>query len=139
MRKYVLAGVVAVMVFAFAAFAATFQLNDSVLAVGDGDVSSCTDEVDVKSWGLETDTGKVHFVRLVIDDGVAGEGCYTGDFVLFAAVYDDEGERIQRSSEHRLGATGPNEGDHEMVAFRSPFPDTAGIEMLRVFIHTKRE
>jgi hypothetical protein len=43
MKKYFIASVVAVMAFAFAAFAASFTVNSSVLASGQGDVTSCGD------------------------------------------------------------------------------------------------
>jgi hypothetical protein len=134
MKRYLAAAVVAVLVFAAAAFAATFNLSDSVLAVGEAEVSDCGDAV-VKSWGLETSDGTVRFVRLILDDDCYGDDA-DSDYVLFAAVYREDGTLIQRSGEHRLGSD-PNEGDHEKVDFRSPFPMAEHIETLRVFIHTK--
>lgn len=135
MKRYFAAAVVAVLVFAAAAFAATFNLSDSVLAVGEAEVTDCGDAT-VKSWGLETSDGTVRFVRLILDEECYGDDDADSDYVLFAAVYDDGGTLIQRSAEHRLGS-GPNEGDHEKVDFLSQFPMAEDIETLRVFIHTK--
>jgi len=47
MKKYLAAAVVAVMVFAFAAFAASVNVNDSTLASGVAEVQGCDGDVDV--------------------------------------------------------------------------------------------
>ena len=126
MKKYIAAAAVAVMVFAFAAFAATFELNDSVLAVGEGDVTDCGD-IEVVSWGLETDDGTVDSVRLDVKD------C-TDDEVLFVRVLDEDDNRISFSGEYRIGSNTVN--GTERVSF--PPVHTADIEGLEIFVHTKK-
>lgn len=47
MKKYFAVAAVAVMVFAFSAFAASFIVEDEVLGAGVGDVESCTESATV--------------------------------------------------------------------------------------------
>jgi hypothetical protein len=47
MRKYLIAGAVAVMVFAFAAFAASLTVNGGTLQAGQTEDLTCTDETNV--------------------------------------------------------------------------------------------
>jgi hypothetical protein len=122
MKKYFIASVVAVMAFAFAAFAASFTINDSVLAVGDGDVEAC--DIKVVSWGAETDTNKVGFVRLDTTDCSSNE-------VLFAQVYDGDGNRLTRSDETRVAPAAD-----QTVHFRQAV-NIADVESIGIIVHTK--
>ena len=128
MRKYLVAAVVAIIVFAFAAFAAPLNVGNSVLAAGEGEVTDCG-PIEVMSWGTDSEPGaEVHFVRLDVGD------C-TADHVLFANALDEEGEQITRSDEYRIGSNTDGNG-WEQVYFRDSFPPE-NIFGLRVTVHTK--
>jgi hypothetical protein len=64
-------GLVAALGVAFAAYAAasTLSVEGGAIQAGEDLTLSCTDAAKVEGWGLETDTGKVHFVRI---SGLAG-------------------------------------------------------------------
>ena len=72
MKKYLAAAVVAVMVFAFAAFAASLNVTSTNLQVGETAEGAleCTDGAHVYAWGYHDGTGEITFVRvaLVKDD-----------------------------------------------------------------------
>lgn len=80
MKKYAAAGAAAVMVFGVTAFAASFDVDDSVLATGTGDVDTCTDDVAIYSWEANRD-GQATSVYVQLD-----EDCYTGDLLIFGDV-----------------------------------------------------
>jgi hypothetical protein len=130
MKKYLVAAVVAVMVFAFAAFAAPLNVGDSVLAAGEGEVTDCG-PIDVKSWGVDAEPGgEVSFVRLAVGD------C-TEDHVLFASALDVDGNQLTRSGEYRIGSNTDGNG-WEQVAFQGSFPPE-DIHGLRVTVHSKAQ
>jgi hypothetical protein len=126
MKKYIAAAAVAVMVFAFTAFAAQMTIFDSVLATGDGNVKAC--DAQVASWGLETDTGSVKSVRLTTD-------C-TEDEVLFVRILDGAGNTIANSGEYRVGSDVFQQDGTQIVRF--PAVQAADVEGIRIFAHTKK-
>ena len=91
MKKYIAAAAVAVMVFAFAAFAASLTVNAETLQAGEtesGDLS-CVDEVSVTAWGYNDYTGKVTFARVTAD----GNDCGSEEN-LYMTLLNNEGERL---------------------------------------------
>ena len=140
MKKYLAAAVVAVMVFAFAAFAASLNVNDSVLAAGDGDVTTCDgmteQDLTVVSWGAETDT---FLVSWVVFDPAGLEDCTPHDeHVIFVQVHDEDGNEVPggRSGEVRLSDLDFSDPNRVNVDFQNPVP-IEDIHEIRVVIHTK--
>ena len=132
MKKYLAAAVVALMVFAFSAFAASLNVGNSILAAGEGDVTACNDaDLNVVSWGAEVDDFTVNNVSF---DPAGLEGC-GDDEVIFVQAHDDDGDEVGRSGELRVG-------DLSATATRVtvPFQEPVNIEdvyALRVVVHTK--
>lgn len=65
MKKYAAAGAAAVMVFGITAFAASFEVNESALATGLGDVTACGD-VTVLDYDVNTSAGTVSAVTIAL-------------------------------------------------------------------------
>lgn len=94
MKKYFAAGAVAVMVFAFAAFAATLNVDGGVLQLGADRDLTCTDQADVRFTGYETDssTSQPGFINVQVSglDDCGGQE-------LFVEVFDGDQDRIWSS------------------------------------------
>ena len=76
MKKYLAAAVVAVMVFAFAAFAASLSVTAPTLQVGqtaEGELE-CTDNADIVAWMYNDINGTVDGARVQFDDDHTCEG-----------------------------------------------------------------
>ena len=56
MKKYIIAAVAAVVVFALSAFAASLDVNAGTLQAGDNSIGECTDEGVVVTYGTPTFT-----------------------------------------------------------------------------------
>lgn len=92
MRKTLVAAFTATLVFAGAAFAASFEVNDTVLASGTGDVTSCTDNVTV-SWRTNPYDASVDDYTLNrISLSTAGDGCAMLPFT--ATLLDEDGDTM---------------------------------------------
>ena len=135
MKKYLAAAVVAVMVFAFAAFAASLNVGDSVLAAGQGDVGTCSsDDVPVHSWGAEIDSGETQWVIFDRDDFT--DCLDSEDHVIFVQVHDEGGTEVGRSGEISFDDI-PAHAERLRVDFQTPYPLTEDIYEIRVLVHTK--
>ena len=98
MRKYLAAAVVAVMVFAFAAFAASLNVTAPVLQVGEtaeGELE-CADTVEITAWMYDDVSGTIDGARLSVinadgseQDGDPGDDCFEERLMLTAL--DDQG------------------------------------------------
>jgi hypothetical protein len=53
MKKYLVASAVAIVVFAVTAMAASLSVGSSILAVGEGDVTSCSDDVALVTYSFD--------------------------------------------------------------------------------------
>jgi hypothetical protein len=91
MKKYIAAGAVAIMVFAFSAFAASLDVDAGVLQAGQTDPGDleCVAGVSVVAWGYNDYTGKVTRVTLQADQNDCD-----GEF-LYLTLLDDSGNRLQ--------------------------------------------
>ena len=89
MKKYLAAAVVAVMVFAFAAFAAELNVNAGTLQAGSDTELTCSDGVEVLNYAVESDTLEVHFARLSGFEDCDGEK-------LIIRWNDADGDEIER-------------------------------------------
>lgn len=95
MKKYIIAAVVAVVAFAMAGFAATLTVDGGVIQVGSDDDLTCTDDVSVASYLIETDGVPSSFgVRFA--DG-SFDGCAEGNTV-FVKVFNADDTQIGRAT-----------------------------------------
>lgn len=137
MKKYAAAGAAAVMVFGVTAFAATFTVDDSVLATGTGDVDNCTENVEVISYGLDSATGAISNVSVGLD-----EACYAiaaaTPTVMFASFEDEDGNQLRRSVETRIPAAEASNGRLTLNVNGAPLASEL-IEGIRFSIHTKTD
>ena len=97
MKKYLAAAVVAVMVFAFAAFAASLDVTAPTLQVGqtaEGELE-CTENADITAWYYNDhiDPGTVSGATIVLDD----DHTCAGDR-LYLSVLDADGDTIATES-----------------------------------------
>lgn len=79
MRKYFVAGVIAITVFAVSAFAASLVVDGGVLQAGHGDIRECTDEIVVTYGDLSRDNG-VYLVGDLTLDSTNGASCEDRSF-----------------------------------------------------------
>jgi hypothetical protein len=91
MRKYLIAGAVAVMVFAFAAFAAQLTVTAPTLQAGETQPGAleCVDAVNVAAWGYNDYTGKITHVTLQ----AVNNDCDDDEF-LYLTLLDNNNERL---------------------------------------------
>jgi hypothetical protein len=63
---------------AFTAYGAAASLNvfGGAIQYGEDTSLTCTDGARVLGWGLETDTGLVHFVRIGVNDDCVGNDIF---------------------------------------------------------------
>lgn len=94
MKKYLIASVVAMMAFAFAAFAASLIVNAGTLQAGEDRDLECLDEANVAAWGYD-DT---HATALVyVDIVTVGENC-TNDEVMHLILLNSSGSQLARGN-----------------------------------------
>jgi hypothetical protein len=76
MKKYFAAGAVAIMVFAFAAFAASLNVQASVLQAGETEAGAleCASDANVFAWFYNDFDGSVDGVRVALDEGHTCDG-----------------------------------------------------------------
>ena len=90
MKKYLAAAVVAVMVFAFAAFAASLNVDDSTLASGSADVEGCDGTAEIEEWVTHlSQDGSYHVQGLTI---TGLENCDGNDAIV--AFINDAGSPL---------------------------------------------
>ena len=97
MKKYLVASVVAVMVFAFAAFAASLNVTAPTLQFGataDGELV-CTENADITAWlyNDHLEGGPVSGATIELDDGHECEGDR-----LYLSVLGEDGEVLANNS-----------------------------------------
>jgi hypothetical protein len=99
MKKYFIASMVAVMAFAFAAFAASLTVNGGVLQAGSDTDLTCTDRVEVDFVGFEGDAVDSNgkrvgggFTTVTLDGLDDCEGAF-----VYTRIFDNEGLEIWRS------------------------------------------
>ena len=101
--------------------AATLAVEGGTIQAGvDSSLYCDTDGVQVLGWGLETDDGKVYFVRL----GGISTDCYGNE--LFVVVEDGVGNVLASGSTTIASTT--------FVVHFTPPVDAALIEVLKVWI-----
>ena len=139
MRKYLVAGMVAVMVFAFAAFAASLNVTANTLQTGEtlsGELE-CTDGVHVYAWFYNDLTGDADGVRLALLDSNGepdtGHSC-AGD-EIYVTPRAADGGYVENNNIGR--ATLIADEAEYVVNFNSPLP-AADIESVRVGIDQGR-
>lgn len=89
MRKYFIAGVVGMVAFAMAAFAASLTVNAGTLQAGDDDTLECMDEANVAAWGYnDTDDTILEYVDVV----TVGEDCDNGEVLHLILLEDDRSQ-----------------------------------------------
>jgi hypothetical protein len=99
MKKYLVASVVAVAVFAMSAFAASLMVDGGVLQAGTGEIGTCTDNIVVTyadPYRDETDTWVVNSLTL---DSRNGDGCGNRDF---RAVVTSNGTDLSNTVQGRF-------------------------------------
>ena len=93
MKKYLAAAVVAVMVFAFSAFAASLTVNGGTIQAGSDMDLRCMDEANVLAWVYRDapPPTAVESVRI----GTVNEDCQDGE-VLHLILVDEDGNQVVR-------------------------------------------
>jgi hypothetical protein len=74
MRKYFIAGVIAITVFAVSAFAASLAVDGGVLQAGNGGIGECTEEIVVTYGNVTRDDG-MYLVGELTLDSTNGASC----------------------------------------------------------------
>lgn len=128
MRKYLIAGAVAVMVFAFAAFAASLNVTANTLQVGEtaeGELE-CTDGVHVYAWFYNDQTGDVDGVRLALlddqDEPDTGHTC-DGDWIMVTPLAENGTYADSTVATGNRGVKELKDGQAEYVVnFTEPLP-----------------
>lgn len=95
MKKYFAAAAVAVMVFAFAAFAATLNVNAGSLQAGEAVDLDCLEEANVAAWGYHDAPGDVETRYATID--LVGNGCADGEH-MHVILLDSNQEELARAT-----------------------------------------
>jgi hypothetical protein len=113
MKKYFAAGAVAVMVFAFAAMAASLNVSAPTLQVGETEEGalSCVDAVDVIAWGYNDYTGKV--TRATVQ--AVNNRCDAE--TLFLTLLDEDGNRLSAGGHNGQAFLTENLGDKNDDSF----------------------
>jgi len=110
---------------AFVAYgaAATISLNGGTIQVGEDDLVTCDDAIAVAGWGLETDDGLIHFVRI----GDISSDCFGN--ALIVHLTDSAGDPITGAT----GSVDPIDAATEIVNLDTP-PDAAEVFDIKVWI-----
>ena len=123
MKRILIAITVGVVLSVFVAFAAGLTVDGGVIQAGsDGTLYCDANGVKVVGWGLETDNGKVYFVRIDDIDG----SCAQAD--MFVNLYDSGGNKIGGGK-----AAAPLTIPQTKVSFDSPVL-AVDIEKITVFL-----
>lgn len=131
MKKYLAAGGVAVVAAAFAASAASFNVADSFLASGQGDVEACQDNITY-DWRLgdfvEGDgLGDVEFKSVLLRGTT---DCANLDATV--QLVDGDGKALGKSHTRRL----PGNGATDFFSYHLGVDGIQGIEGINVLIQT---
>jgi hypothetical protein len=128
MKKYFIASVVAVMAFAFAAFAASFTVGDSVLASGTGNVTSCGDaEITYSTQTIGSGDFGINALTIEFE-----EDC-TGSHVLLA-TYSHNLPPAGGSSQTGFKVSDAIAGDSITIATNPSKFEVADLEGLAVLV-----
>lgn len=76
MKKYLAAAAVAVMVFAFSAFAASLNLDGGVLQAGENTDLTCTDQEVPVRWIIDNNDGLVYGAHVAVPESCYGNKLY---------------------------------------------------------------
>lgn len=128
MRKYFIAGVVAMVAFAMAAFAATLTVDGGVIQAGSDEDLTCTTTVTVTNYGVETDDDSVRFAKLSGLEPCVGEKV----IIQFMDTSDVEIHKVTDLIE----ATDLDGDDLYRVNFPSPYPTAESFGAVNVWIHS---
>ena len=124
MKRFVVALIAGAAVFAMAfAAAATVSVNGGTIQAGADTDVTCTGQANVAGWGLETNDGTVHFVRINYNSLCAGNDMFV--------VVTHNGTKIASADTKptHLDASGQVKLD-----FAAPYPLAIDITDLEVFI-----
>ncbi len=128
MKKYLIAGVVAVVAFAMAGFAATLNVDGGVIQSGSDDSLTCTSDATVASYRI--DDGKSLGVRFA-------PGTFSGcddDVSVLVYVYGADGSQVAQGDVNAV--VGNAGGSGLSINYRSGPIDPAVIERVQVILES---
>lgn len=125
MKKYAIAGAVAVSAFAFSAFAASLDVNAGTLQAGEDRDLECADAANVAAWGYD-DTNGTNLLSVKID--LVGNECSGGEH-LHALLLDADGSQLARGMDEN-GANPPRAIDEGVDEYTFYFPGGVDVQLV---------
>lgn len=128
MKKYLIAGVIAVVAFAMAGFAATLNVDGGIIQSGSDDTLTCTSDVQVASYTIED--GKSTGVRFAPG---SFDGC-DDDVSVLVYVYGADG--TQKAQGDVNAVVGNQTASGLRIKYRGAPIDPAVIERVQVVLES---